>query len=95
MTESRSSGGSSPVPPPARQDGTVCQERYVAADQLEAEVESLYERIQVPNDWAEGLKAAVATEVATHHHDTTAERALLAKQRERAEAERFKLTEAY
>ncbi len=74
---------------------TGCQERYVAADQLEAEVEDLYGRIEVPADWAEGLRQAIATEVATHHEDTTAERELLARRHERAEAERYKLMEAY
>ena len=62
-----------------RRNGTGCQERYVAADHLEAEVEDLYGRIEVPADWAEGLRQAIATEVATHHEDTTAERELLAQ----------------
>jgi site-specific DNA recombinase len=78
-----------------RRNGTGCQERYVAADQLEAEVEDLYGRIEVPDDWAEGLRQAIATEVATHHEDTTAERELLAQRHEHAESERFKLMEAY
>ena len=51
--------------------------------------------IEVPVDWAEGLREAIATEVATRHEDTTAERELLAHRREHAEAERFKLMEAY
>ncbi len=78
-----------------RRNGTGCQERYVAADQLEAEVENLYSRIEVPADWAEGLRQAIVTEVATRHEDTTAERELLAQRHEHAEAERFKLMEAY
>ena len=78
-----------------RRNGTGCQERYVAADQLEAEVEDLYGRIEVPADWAEGLRETIATEVATHHEDTTAERELLAQRHEHAESERFKLMEAY
>jgi site-specific DNA recombinase len=78
-----------------RRNGTGCQERYVAADQLEAEVEDLYGRIEVPDDWAEGLQEAIAAEVAMHHQDTTAERELLAHRREHADAERFKLMEAY
>ncbi len=78
-----------------RRNGTGCQERYVAADQLEAEVEDLYGRIEVPTDWAEGLREAVAAEVATRHEDTTAERELLATQHERLESERYKLMEAY
>jgi site-specific DNA recombinase len=78
-----------------RRNGTGCQERYVAADQLEAEVEDLYGRIEVPSDWAEGLRQAIAVEVATHHEDTTGERELLAHRHEHADAERFKLMEAY
>ena len=78
-----------------RRKGTGCRERYVTADQLEAEVEDLYDRIEVPADWAAGLRQAIAVEVATHHEDTTAERQLLANQHERLEAERFKLMEAY
>ena len=78
-----------------RRNGTGCQERYVAADQLEAEIEDLYGRIEVPADWAEGIREAIAAEVATHHNDTTAERELLTHRREHAEAERFKLMEAY
>ncbi len=78
-----------------RRNPSGCQERYVAADQLEAEVEDLYQRIEVPDDWAAGLREAIAAEVATHHEDTTAERELLAHRREHAEAERFKLMEAY
>jgi hypothetical protein len=78
-----------------RRNGTGCQERYVAADQLEAEVEDLYQRIEVPDDWAEGLEAVIAAEVATHHEDTTSERELLAPRRQHAEAERYKLMDAY
>jgi hypothetical protein len=78
-----------------RRNGTGCQERYIAADQLEAEVEDLYARVEVPDDWAAGHREAIAAEVATHHEDTTAERDLLAHRREHAEAERFKLMEAY
>ncbi len=78
-----------------RRNGTGCRERYVAADQLEAEVEDLYGRIEVPADWADGLREAIATEVATRHVDTTAESELLAQRHEHAEAERCKLMEAY
>jgi site-specific DNA recombinase len=78
-----------------RRNGTGCRERYVAADQLEAEIEDLYRRIEVPGDWADGLRQAIADEVATHHEDTTAERELLTNQYERLEGERFKLMDAY
>ena len=78
-----------------RCNGTGCRERYVAADHLEAEVEDLYGRVEVPTDWADGLREAIATEVATRHEDTTAERELLATQHEHLESERYKLMEAY
>jgi len=78
-----------------RRNGTGCQERYVAADQLEAEVEDLYGRIEVPADWAEGLRQAIDAEVATRHEDTTTERQLLAHRHEHAQSERYKLMEAY
>jgi site-specific DNA recombinase len=78
-----------------RRNGTGCQERYVAADQLEAEVEDLYARIELPDEWTEGLREAIAAEVATHHEYATAERELLARRRKHAEAERYKLMEAY
>lgn len=78
-----------------RRNGTGCQECYIAADHLEAEMEDLHGRIEVPTDWAEGLRQAIATEVATRHEDTTAERELLAHRHERAETERYKLMEAY
>ena len=78
-----------------RRNGTGCRERYVAADHLEAEVEDLYGRVEVPTDWADGLREAIATEVATRHEDTTAERELLATQHEHFESERYKLMEAY
>ncbi len=35
-----------------RRNGTGCQEHYAAAGQLEAGVEDLYGRIEVPADWA-------------------------------------------
>ena len=78
-----------------RRNGTGCRERYVAADHLEAEVEDLYDRIEVPTDWVEGLRQAIADEVATRHEDTTAERELLATPHERLESERYKLMGAY
>ncbi|MDA8356734.1 MAG: hypothetical protein M0Z95_10670, partial [Actinomycetota bacterium] len=49
----------------------------------------------MPTDWAEGLRQALAVEVASRHEDTTAERELLATHRERLESERYKLMEAY
>lgn len=58
-------------------------------------IESLYEKIQVPDAWAQGLEEAIAAVVAVHSTDTTAEQELLATQCQRSDAERFKLMETY
>lgn len=78
-----------------RRQGTGCQERYVAADLLESEIEALYDRIEVPHDWAEGLRQAIATEVTSRHRDSTDEREQLARRHAQATSERHKLMEAY
>ena len=62
-----------------RRNGTGCREHYVAADQLEAEVADLYGRIEIPKEWADGLTAAIAAEVAGRSEDTEAERERLAQ----------------
>ncbi|MGH9090178.1 MAG: hypothetical protein ACRDZR_02170 [Acidimicrobiales bacterium] len=49
----------------------------------------------MPVEWAEGLRQAIAAELATRHEDTTAERELFALQHERLDSERYKLMEAY
>jgi DNA invertase Pin-like site-specific DNA recombinase len=41
----------------------TCRERYVAADDLEAQVADLYQRIQLPESWAERLRKELAAEV--------------------------------
>ncbi|MDA8401255.1 MAG: hypothetical protein M0008_14685 [Actinomycetota bacterium] len=68
---------------------------FVHGVEHSASHEDLYQRIEVPGDWAEGLREAIAAEVATHHEDTTAEREALTLQQERLEAERYKLMDAY
>jgi site-specific DNA recombinase len=78
-----------------KRKGTGCRERYVAAEQLEAEIEDLYTRVQVPKEWADGLRAAIAAEVASRSEASLSERDTLAQRHERAERERFKLMEAY
>jgi hypothetical protein len=48
-----------------RRNGTGCQERYVAADQLEAEVEDLYGRIEVPSCAPSSRAKACSTRAST------------------------------
>lgn len=78
-----------------RRQGTGCQERYVPADLLESEIEALYARIEVPDEWADELRQAIAVEVASRHQDTTAEREQLTRRHVQATSERHKLMEAY
>ncbi len=65
------------------------------AELLESEVEALYERIEIPSEWAEGLRQAIVDEVASRHRDTTAEREHLELRHANATSERHKLMEAY
>jgi site-specific DNA recombinase len=74
---------------------TGCRERYVSADALEAQVEALYERVQLPAKWTEPLSEAITAELAARSASTTAERQSLQRQRDQLEAERRKLLEAY
>ena len=55
----------------------TCRERYVAADDLEAQVEGLYQRIQLPESWAERLREEMAAEVIERQRADAAKRELL------------------
>jgi hypothetical protein len=41
----------------------TCRERYIAADDLEAQVEQIYTAIQLPAFWAERLREELGAEV--------------------------------
>ena len=73
----------------------TCRERYVAADDLEAQVEDLYARIQLPESWAERLREELAAEVIERQRDDAAQRELITHRLAPAESERRKLLDAY
>ena len=73
----------------------TCRERYVAADDLEAQVEALYQRIQLPEPWAERLREEWAAEVIDRQRANAAQRELITHRLVRAESERRKLLDAY
>ena len=73
----------------------TCREPYVAADDLEAQVEDLYRRIQLPESWAERLREEMAAEITERQQSDTAQRELLTGQLAKAEGERRKLLDAY
>ena len=70
-------------------------ERYVAAHDLEAQVEDLYEHIQLPRSWAERLRQELADEVVERRRSDAAQRELLTRRLTKAETEERKLLDAY
>ena len=74
---------------------TGCRESYVAADALEAEIEDLYQRVEVPVSWANGLEEMLAAEITGRNATNLSEREALTRRRERTEGERRKLLDAY
>ena len=55
----------------------TCREPYIAADDLEAQVEDRYRRIQLPESWAERLREEIAAEITERHAADAAQRVLL------------------
>ena len=72
----------------------TCRERYVAADDLEAQVEQLYTAIQLPGSWAERLREELDAEVIARQRADAAQRELLTRRVAKAEAERRTLLDA-
>ena len=74
---------------------TGCQEPYMAASDLEAQVEQLYERIELPKSWLKRLREELEAEITAGQHRNAAERELLTRKLAKAETERRKLLDAY
>ena len=73
----------------------TCRERYVAAEDLEAQVEDLYQRIELPVTWAERLREEMAAEIIERQRADAAQRELLTRRLAKAETQRHKLLDAY
>jgi len=71
------------------------REPYVAADDLEAQVEDLYRRIELPESWAERLREEMAAEIEERQASDAAQRNLLIDRLAKAGGERRKLLDAY
>jgi hypothetical protein len=67
----------------------------VAAGDLEAEVERLYEQIQLPKSWLARLREELEAEITARQHRNSAEREFLTRKLAKAETERRKLLDAY
>ena len=75
--------------------GAQCQEPYIPAGDLEAQVEQLYERIQLPKSWLKRLREELEAEITARQHRNAAERELLTRKLAKADTERRKLLDAY
>ena len=73
----------------------TCRERYVSAEDLEAQVEELYQRIELPTSWADRLREEMATEIVERQRADAAQRELLTRRLAKAEVQRRKLLDAY
>jgi site-specific DNA recombinase len=74
---------------------TGCKERYIAAGDLEAQVEQLYEKIQLPKSWLKRLREELDAEITARQHRNAAEREFLTRKLAKADTERRKLLDAY
>ncbi|MGC9962801.1 MAG: recombinase family protein [Acidimicrobiales bacterium] len=74
---------------------TGCREPYVAAGDLESQVEHLYAQIQLPKSWLARLGEELTAEVTARQHRSAAEREFLTRGLAKAETERRKLLDAY
>jgi site-specific DNA recombinase len=72
-----------------------CREPHLPADRLERQVEHLYERIQLPQDWLTELQAALETEIAARQGRAANELQQLDRELLGLEGERRKLLAAY
>ncbi len=74
---------------------TGCKEPYVAAGDLEAQMEQLYEQIQLPKSWLARLREELEAEITARQHHNSAEREFLTRKLAKTETERRKLLDAY
>ena len=78
-----------------RRKPTGCRERYVAAADLERQVEELYAKIQLSPGMAQDLHAALEAELVEQQDRNAADRDLQTKRLTVLEGQRRKLLEAY
>ena len=62
---------------------------------LEAQVEQLYEKIELPTSWLARLRGELETEITLRQHRNASEREFLTRKLAKAEAERRKPPDAY
>jgi hypothetical protein len=74
---------------------TGCKEPYIAAGDLEAQVEALYASIELPKAWVARLREEVEAEITARQRRTAAEREFLTRKLAKADTERHKLLDAY
>ncbi|HEY1830035.1 MAG TPA: hypothetical protein VGG38_07325 [Acidimicrobiales bacterium] len=65
------------------------------AGDLEAQVEQLYEKIELPKSWRKRLRDELEAEITARQHRNAAEREFLTRKLAKADTERRKLLDAY
>jgi len=78
-----------------RRRPTGCKEAYVAAEKLERQVEELYQRVQLPPEWAMRLRSSMEAEIVARQDRNASEREFLTRKLAKVETERRRLLEAY
>ena len=62
---------------------------------MEAQVEQLYEKIELPKSWRKRLREELEAEITARQHRNAAEREFLTRKLAKADTERRKLLDAY
>lgn len=57
-----------------RRRPTGCRESYIAAEMLERQVEDLYDRVQLPPEWADRLRFSMEAEITARQDRNAGER---------------------
>jgi site-specific DNA recombinase len=78
-----------------RRKPTGCREAYIRAEKLEAEVEALYERVQIPTSLAEKFRATAEVVLAEKMADDSAVHAVQTKRLGKLQHERRSAMDAY
>ena len=78
-----------------RKSNSGCREAYVAVDELERQVEALYERIQLRPDMAERLNGWLESELIAREDRNAAERDFQTRRLAKVETQSRKLLDAY
>ena len=72
-----------------------CHEKYIAVEDMEAQMEELYKKIQMPKSWSTKLVDGFNEEIVAQHSQNTMEEEFAIKRMERLNLEKKKLMQAF